>query len=170
MGQFRSMLGSTPSGWRSDGEIAQRSPPDDHPVGVGQTHSARKRRDDEDVRCCHDAAHEDRRALATGVQQSWGVVSDCGQPSVDEPDHPGDALIWVIAPLKGVGDLEQRVAVDHAAQHADPMVEFVGLDAVAGQDGPDRADHPGGGSEQRVVGTLELRTRGGAVAPGCSAM
>ncbi len=84
---------------------------------------------------------------------------------VDEPDHPDDALIRVVAPLKAVSGLEQGVAVDHAAQHADRVVEFVGSDAVTGQDGPDRVDHPGGGSEQRVVATLKLRTSGGVVAP-----
>jgi hypothetical protein len=40
-----------------------------------------------------------------------GLVSEYGQPSVEEPDHPSDALIRVV-PLKGVGGLEQRVAAD----------------------------------------------------------
>lgn len=55
--------------------------------------------------------------------------------------------------------------MDHEAQHTDRVVEFVGSDAITGQDGPDRVDHPGGGSKQRVVAALKLRTSGGVVAP-----
>ncbi len=54
--------------------------------------------------------------------------------------------------------------MDHAAQHADRVVEFVGSDAVTGQDGLDRVDHPGSGSEQRVITALKLRTSDGVVA------
>src|SRR5208283_2529307 len=65
-----------------------------------------------------------------------GLVSDCGQPSVNELDHPGNTLIWVVTPMKGVGGRQHRVAMGQAAQRADSVVEFVWFDAIARQDGP----------------------------------
>lgn len=45
------------------------------------------------------------------------------------------------------------------------VIELVGLDAVAGQHGSDRLDHPGRGDEERIVFALELRTSRSAIAP-----
>jgi len=56
----------------------------------------------------HITATEEGSKSCTQRAQRSGAVADGGQPGIDEPDHPGDALIRVVDPPKGAGGLEQR--------------------------------------------------------------
>jgi hypothetical protein len=117
---------SRPTSWTHSSSMPRPSSSSDQPL-PGPSARAAARTESRGQR----SAHLDP-PIAQGARDQrltiMGVASECGQPGV-EADHPGDALIGVVAPLKGVGGLEYCVAVGQAAQHADGVVEFVGWDA-----------------------------------------